>query len=336
MKSSTEIAFPTEKELRALARGTLNFSRKKEIRELASRNAFVQDAIDGYRIRHFIILKRIMFKAIVPIVFVMATWLSWRTYSSKELSLTALPTEIEGRDELSSTHLFDEKENNHTVIKEVSAPSKNRVQYKLQGAGEEKKRLIIPVEYMKPKPIELLELAPVEMGRRSVGLKRQLVWISGVMFYETPRKDEATLFTPHYGVDARFENKAAAETSEKVMTLPQIDEHQYTAIANAIASGNWEGVDMLARRQLEESRNDLNLLFYAGIANYKLGRFEEAKLFFQAQALSSISAFEQDRLFYYAASVYLSGDTLNGSRWLRQISEENGYYKLRADKLLME
>ncbi|MEZ4798950.1 MAG: hypothetical protein R2809_04050 [Flavobacteriales bacterium] len=336
MKSSTEIAFPTERELRAMARGTLNFSRRKELKVLASNNAFVRDAIEGYRIRHLGIVKRLMIKSLIPIVVVVSGMLIWSVYSSQKSQFKMTEVSAEIIDEIYAAPVSDLSENIVLENKIEPVPIKNRMQRKVQGAGEEKRRVVISLDYIEPKGVTLLELAPPEIGEKALHSKQRLLWIAGVMFYEIPQLEDATLFTPEFGLDARFENKAAAETSEKVMALPQISEHQYISIAGAVASGNWQGVDVLARRQLEENSNDLNLLFYAGIANYKMGNFEEAKVFFEKQSNASFSAFEVDRTFYYAASVYLSGDIAKGTKLLKLISNENGYYKLRADKLLTE
>lgn len=87
---------------------------------------------------------------------------------------------------------------------------------------------------------------------------------------------------------------------------------------------------------LEEYPEDVNGLFYTGLAFYYSGNYAKAREFFKKAELSRFRTFHEESEFYSALSILALGNTEQATEELLTISARRGFYGKQALQILRE
>lgn len=81
---------------------------------------------------------------------------------------------------------------------------------------------------------------------------------------------------------------------------------------------------------LAQYPNDVNALFYAGLCCYNLGMYTKAEKFLERAATHSISAFDEEAVWYNALAMERNGKKDSAKVIFQRIAREGGFYAERA------
>ena len=81
---------------------------------------------------------------------------------------------------------------------------------------------------------------------------------------------------------------------------------------------------------LAQYPNDVNALFYAGLCCYNLGMYTKAEKFLERAATHSISAFDEEAVWYNALAMERNGKKDSAKAIFQRIAREGGFYAERA------
>lgn len=85
---------------------------------------------------------------------------------------------------------------------------------------------------------------------------------------------------------------------------------------------------------LQHFPNDLNGMFYSGMANYRLSRNEKAQVQYQQVLDANNTTFRQEARWYQALTYEKMNDLTNTRKSLKRIADEEGFYNKQAQEKL--
>lgn len=153
--------------------------------------------------------------------------------------------------------------------------------------------------------------------------------------YENREKSIAKTTYVFSGVGANYEDESAQNQSqftEKIVKVTYMDylEESMWYFSKAKYKNALKRFDVIAGQY----KNDLNALFYGGLSNYNLGRFEFALNNFESITRLEDTPFYEEALWYKAKTKLKLGQTKAARSDLELIISEAGFYAKQAMKLM--
>jgi len=139
------------------------------------------------------------------------------------------------------------------------------------------------------------------------------------------------------GIDANFENdedKKSSELTEKIVDVPYMEYLERTMYF--FSKGKYKNALKRFTVINQQFSNDLNALFYGGLANYNLGRFDKALENFSKIISLNDNPFYEDALWYRAKTYLKLGNTSLAVVDLENLSLKSKYYQKQALNKLKE
>ncbi len=152
--------------------------------------------------------------------------------------------------------------------------------------------------------------------------------------YENREKSIAKTTYVYSGVGANYEDESAqtqSEFTEKIVKVTYMDylEESMWYFSKAKYKNALKRFDVIAGQY----KNDLNALFYGGLSNYNLGRFEFALHNFESITRLEDTPFYEEALWYKANTKLKLGQTKSAVSDLETIMSDAGFYAEQAMKL---
>jgi hypothetical protein len=194
-------------------------------------------------------------------------------------------------------------------------PINKKIEIKKITETEEEEQILMPVKIKKVYPfVYFYDLAVVDYRRyenREQSIQKTTYSFSGV------------------SADKESENSTNhSEMTEKVVKVTYMEylEESMWYFSNAKYKNALKRFDVIAGQY----KNDLNALFYGGLSNYNLGRFDIALLNFTTITSLSDNPFYEDALWYKAKTEIKLGE-INAAKYdLQELIIEGGFYAEKA------
>jgi len=155
--------------------------------------------------------------------------------------------------------------------------------------------------------------------------------------YENREKSIAKTTYIFSGVGANYEDESAqsqSEFAEKIVSVSYMDylEESMWYFSKAKYRNALKRFDVIAGQY----KNDLNALFYGGLSNYNLGRFQFALTNFESITTLEDTPFYEEALWYKVKTNLQLGQTKTALSDLDLIINDHGFYAKQAIKLKKE
>jgi len=137
------------------------------------------------------------------------------------------------------------------------------------------------------------------------------------------------------GVGANYEDESTqsqSEFAEKIVSVSYMDylEESMWYFSKAKYRNALKRFDVIAGQY----KNDLNALFYGGLSNYNLGRFQFALNNFESITILDDTPFYEEALWYKAKTKLKLGQLKSAQSDLETIISETGFYAEQAMELM--
>ena len=155
--------------------------------------------------------------------------------------------------------------------------------------------------------------------------------------YENREKSIAKTTYVFSGVGANYENESAQDQSEFTQKTVQVSYMDYLEesmwyFSKAKYKNALKRFDVIAGQY----KNDLNALFYGGLTNYNLGRFQFALSNFESITNLEDTPFYEEAMWYKAKTKLKLGNSKSAVNDLEQIIVDGGFYAKQAMILIKE
>jgi len=155
--------------------------------------------------------------------------------------------------------------------------------------------------------------------------------------YENREKSITKTTYIYSGIAANYESQSTqnqSEFSEKVVDVSYMDylKESIWYFSKAKYRNALKQFDIIA----SQYKNDLNALFYGGLSNYNLGRFEFALTNFISITVLKDSPFYEEALWYKAKTEIKLGHINQAKQDLELVIIDGGFYAEKAIKILKD
>lgn len=335
--------------------GDMTSSEKNNFEKEMQEDSFLQDAVDGYSstphsITHFNskLKKKVNYKyyvlgvSLVAVLFIGG--MLWNTSTitpepikiakvekvEKTQAIEVLPIEIE------SLQTIEKKEEiTQHILSEKNKDRKPEPKEDLSQETNIEKDFVLEIVEITINEDEEIEDEIIQTVKKiRINYPFTYYYDLAVVDYRRYENREKSIRKTTYvytGVGANFEDEHAqqqSEFTEQVVSVTYMDylEESMWYFSKAKYKNALKRFDVIAGQY----KNDLNALFYGGLSNYNLGRFEFALYNFESITTLNETPFYEEALWYKAKTKLKLGQTKSAQADLKTIIIEGGFYAQQA------
>lgn len=168
--------------------------------------------------------------------------------------------------------------------------------------------------------------------------KQQILHINNfkIVDYSSFRRDKwpsIDELTEHVGANLESEESQNwMENAQYAHTIGYMDYVEQGIYA--LSKQNYEEALSSFKSLLNLYPDDVNGLFYSGMCYYHLGKYAEARPYFEMAQRSSFRTFSEEGAFYEAMTFFETGQSLMAKEKLDIIAAQRGFYAKRSREIL--
>lgn len=332
MIQDTRISFPTEAELKLYHKGKLSARRRYEIENLALENEMVMDAIEGYgHLEQIRLQKQRYWKHGVALGFIGAIIsLFFIPKEETVITHTLAPAVVERGHERSVKSLQYADPVDRPVrkiqVKSILEPASNPISEREVLQPLQKK---ISSDSM----VFIINDDPRVVDNGLSGQTVKLMFIDRYKLrqYTFEKKEESDLMNTHPALENGEDQISELYNTEKKSIDPNVAYLDLaTQMIRAFDAKDWSNAIIASNQILEMNSNDVNALFYGGMAAYhsKLSDIAISKL--TLVAVNKIPPFVEEANYYRALALIDAQHLDEGYDILTKIAESDGFYAKAA------
>jgi hypothetical protein len=336
MIQDTRISFPTEAELKLYHKGKLTARRRYEIENLALENEMVMDAIEGYsHLEQMRLQKQRYWKHGVALGFIgIIVSLFFIPKEETPVTRTIAPAIVERGHERSVKSLQYSEPADRPVrkieVKSILEPS---------ALPSPEQILIQPLQ--KKEPVDSLVFVINEKprladdGLSDRGVKLMFIERYKLREYTFEKKEESELINTHPALENKADQASDLYNTEKKYSDPNATYHSLAIqLIQSFDAKDWSNTIIASNKILEMNANDVNALFYGGMAAYHSNLYEIALSKLTFISVNQLPPFAEEATYYRALSLIESQQLDEGYDILAKIADSDGFYAKAARNFL--
>lgn len=336
MIQDTRISFPTEAELKLYHKGKLTARRRYEIENLALENEMVMDAIEGYgHLEQVRLQKQRYWKHGIALGFIGAiVSLFFIPKEETPVTRTIAPAIVERGHERSVKSL--------QYSEPVDRPvRKIQVKSILEASPLDAPEKVLIQPLLKKEPTDSLVFVINEKprlvndGLSDRGVELMFIERYKLREYTFEKKEESEYINTHPALENKVDQVSDLYSTEKKYTDPN---ETYRAIATqmiqAFDAQDWSIAIIASNKILEMNSNDVNALFYGGMAAYHSNLYDIALSKLGFVSINKVPPFAEEATYYRALTLIETQQLDEGYDILTKIAESDGFYAKAARNFL--